>query len=228
MTERRSRWTIGVTGASGMKYALRLIEVLSGQGIESHVVFSEAALRVLAEEEGKKLSSAKFKSENLFGRELPHITFYSHRDIGAAIASGSFVTEGMVICPCSMGTLGAVASGLSQNLVQRAADVTLKEGRKLIIVPRETPLSAIHLENMLKLSKLGVKICPAMPGFYHKPKSIEDLVDMQVMKILDQMGVNSDLVRRWGQSEVVRVAPSNVRKLPTRLTRRVIELNREI
>ena len=126
---------------------------------------------------------------------------YNVKDIGARIASGSALFSGMVVVPCSMGTLGAISSGLCQNLIHRAADVTLKEGRKLILVPRETPLSAIHLENMLKLSRIGAVILPAMPGFYHQPVAISDLVDMLVMKILDQMGLSSNLVTRWKEHE---------------------------
>jgi len=194
-------WIIGVSGASGMPYAVRLIDVLEAQGIKLHIVFTEAALRVLAEEQGVALSPSKLNgvvpSEALLGRASEHLTFYAVKDIGASIASGSFPVTGMVVCPCSMDTLAAIACGVSMNLVQRAADVTLKERRPLILVPRETPLSAIHLENMLKLARLGVSIVPAMPGFYHQPKTIADLVDMQVMKITDQMGLNLSLVKRW-------------------------------
>ncbi len=195
------RWIVGVTGASGIRYATRLLDVLDSLGIEQHVVFSDAALRVLKDEEGVSLSHARLSGKTLFGRAATTITFHNPRDIGASIASGSFEVRGMVICPCSMGTLASIAHGLSQNLIHRAADVTVKEGRRLVIVPRETPLSPIHLENMLKLSRLGVSVTPAMPGFYHRPKSLEDIIDMQVMKVLDQMGVRSNLVSRWGEQE---------------------------
>lgn len=201
------RWIVALTGASGITYGLRLVQELSKRIDELHVIFSEAALRVLAEEEGIKLSYSALSCEALIGEPLGNVQFHNPRDIGASVASGSMIFEGMAIVPCSMATLGAIACGAPQNLVHRAADVCLKEGRKLIIVPRETPLSAIHLENMLKLSRLGVTVLPAMPGFYHQPASVRDLVDMLVMKILDQMGVQNELVRRWnGESAAVPVA----------------------
>lgn len=184
-----------------MRYALRLLDVLESHNVFLHVVMSEAALRVLAEEEDKKLSSTHPSLEQLIGRASERVTFYPPKDIGAAIASGSFPVSGMVVCPCSMDTVAAIANGISMNLLQRAADVTLKERRPLILVPRETPLSAIHLENMLKLARLGVAIVPAMPGFYHKPHSIEQLIDMQVMKIADQMGITISIAKRWRVSE---------------------------
>lgn len=199
MQQSSGKWIIGVTGASGMAYALRLIQQVSAVVTELHVVFSEAALRVLKEEEGIALSFNKLSGEALFGERRDNIVFHNNKDIGALIASGSVLFDGMVICPCSMGTLGAVANGLCQNLIHRAADVTMKEGRKLIIVPRETPLSAIHLENMLKLSRVGVTILPAMPGFYHQPSSITELVDMLVLKIMDQMRITTNLIARWGE-----------------------------
>jgi 4-hydroxy-3-polyprenylbenzoate decarboxylase len=188
---------IGISGASGMRYARRLIDVLEAAGLELHLVISEAGLRVMAEEEGLKTSASQLSADALIGRESSRVKFYPSKDIGAAIASGSFKVAGMVICPCSMDTLASIATGVSMNLLQRAADVTIKERRPLILVPRETPLSAIHLENMLKLARLGVAIVPAMPGFYHSPKNIEELVDMQVMKITDQMGLALSLVKRW-------------------------------
>ena len=196
------RWVIGVSGASGTVYARQLMKVLLENDPEVHleVVFSEAALRVMREEENIKTSINNVNLKEIVGFETDKITFHNNRDIGASIASGSIKTEGMVIAPCSMGTLGSVANGMAHNLMHRAADVTLKEGRKLIIVPRETPLSAIHLENMLKLSKIGVSIVPAMPGFYHQPESISDLVDMMVMKITDMMGYDFQSDNRWKSS----------------------------
>lgn len=193
----QGRWVVGVTGASGMRYALRLLQVLSSSVAEVHVVFSDSALRVLSEEEGRKLSFSTLSGESLFGEHRENLFFHNSRDIGCSIASGSSLVNGMVIVPCSMSTLGCIAAGAPQNLVHRAADVVIKEGRKLILVPRETPLSAIHLENLLKLSRCGVAIVPAMPGFYAQPKTIEDLVDMMVMKILDCMGIPNSLVARW-------------------------------
>ena len=191
------KWIVGISGASGMRYALRLIDVLESNNIGLHIVMSDAALRVLAEEEGIKLSPSALSAATLIGRESEKITFHSSKDIGAPIASGSFPVKGMVVCPCSMDTVGAIANGISLNLLQRAADVTIKERRPLVLVPRETPLSAIHLENMLKLARLNVAIVPAMPGFYHRPTSIEELIDMQIMKVTDQMGLKIDLAKRW-------------------------------
>jgi 4-hydroxy-3-polyprenylbenzoate decarboxylase len=194
-------WVVGITGASGMPYALRLLDLLEQVCREVHVVFSDSAFRVLHEEQGVKLKPARLSAEALIGRPSDRLVFYDHSNIGAAIASGSFLTEGMVVIPCSMSTLGAIARGTGTNLVHRAADVTLKEGRRLIIVPRETPLSPVHLENMLLLSRMQVGIVPAMPGFYQKPKTLQELIDMMVMKVLDQMGIHRNLVPRWGESE---------------------------
>lgn len=191
------RWIIGVTGASGVRYALRLLEVLPQLVEEVHVVFSDAALRVLNDEEGVAISAATLGYEKLFNAAAPNVTFYNSRDIGARIASGSMLATGMVVIPCSMATLGALAHGIPSHLVHRAADVTMKEGRKLILVPRETPLSQIHLQNLLTLSRCGVTIVPAMPGFYTRPSSVEELVDQFVMKVLDSMGVEHSLGQRW-------------------------------
>jgi len=194
------RWIIGITGASGMRFVLRMLEVLSQDNFELHVVISDAGIRVLDEEEGIRVGS---DFSNLLSEKKENIIFHKSKDIGASIASGTFKNEGMVICPCSMSTVGAIANGLSMNLVHRAAEVTLKEKRSLVIVPRETPLSLIHLKNLTVLSEAGVSIVPAMPGFYHKPKTIEELVDMMVMKILDVMKINSDLVSRWKENRNV-------------------------
>ena len=193
-------WIIGVTGASGIRYAIRLLQVLPGLVKELHVVFSESALRVLNDEEGIAVSQSNLSYERLCGAQAPNVSIYNPKDIGARIASGSCITEGMVVVPCSMSTLGALAHGVPTHLVHRAADVVLKEGRKLIVVPRETPLSPIHLENMFTLSRYGVRILPAMPAFYTRPQTIEDLVDHMVMKILDTMGVPNALVPRWKEA----------------------------
>lgn len=190
-------WVVGVTGASGVRYATRLLEVLPRLVKEVHVVFSDAALRVLNDEEGIAINPASLTMDRLTGSPAENVTFYNPRDIGARIASGSMLTSGMVVIPCSMATLGAIAHGIPTHLVHRAADVHMKEGRTLILVPRETPLSPIHLENLLKLSRYGVKIVPAMPGFYHKPESVQDMVDQFVMKVLDSMGVPNTLGTRW-------------------------------
>lgn len=190
-------WVVGVTGASGVRYATRLLEVLPPLVKEVHVVFSDAALRVLHDEEDVSINPSNLTLERLTGKTASNVIFYNPRDIGARIASGSMLTTGMVVIPCSMATLGAIAHGIPSHLVHRAADVHMKEGRRLVLVPRETPLSPIHLENLLKLSTYGVRIVPAMPGFYHKPKSVDDMVDQFVMKVLDSMGVPNSLGSRW-------------------------------
>jgi len=192
-------WIIAITGASGTVYARRLIQALLENipTIELEVVVSEAALRVMREEENIKTSLHSIKIEDLIGYESARVTMHNNRDIGASIASGSYRVSGMVIVPCSMATLGAVANGMAQNLIHRAADVCIKEKRRLVMVPRETPLSLIHLENLSKLARVGVDIVPAMPGFYQQPKSISDLVDQFVMRIIDQMGFDVPLQERW-------------------------------
>ena len=196
---KKESWIVGVTGASGVLYALRLLSVLPPLVEHLHVILSDSALRVLNEEEGIAVSGASLTLEKLTGSSPSNVTLYNPRDIGARVASGSMLCKGMVIIPCSMATVGAIAHGVHSHLVHRAADVTLKEGRKLIIVPRETPLSTIHLENMLTLSKAGVRVLPAMPGFYHRPTSVQDIVDMLVMKVLDSMELPNSLVTRWGE-----------------------------
>ncbi|MCB0358452.1 MAG: UbiX family flavin prenyltransferase [Bdellovibrionales bacterium] len=196
------RWIVGVSGASGTVYARRLIESLlqHDERISLDIVFSEAALRVMREEEGIAASVSTLRDSLIDDALQSRATFHNNRDIGASIASGSSPVAGMVIVPCSMGTIAAVAAGLCDSLIRRAADVTLKEGRTLIVVPRETPLSPIQLENMLKLSRSGVSVLPAMPGFYHQPRTISDLVDMMVEKIADRMGYQLGLVERWKSS----------------------------
>jgi 4-hydroxy-3-polyprenylbenzoate decarboxylase len=204
------RWIIGITGASGTVYARRLLQALVEHvpGVRLDVVVSQAALRVMHDEAGLATSIRRLTPELLVGfptdaievysdEREPSVTVHNNRNIGASIASGSYPTDGMVIVPCSMKTLAAVACGYGENLIARAADVVIKERRNLILVPRETPFSAIHLENMLRLSRLGVSIVPAMPGFYNAPKTIDDLVDMMVMRILDQMGLRIDIAPRW-------------------------------
>ncbi|QHT60535.1 UbiX family flavin prenyltransferase [Paenibacillus lycopersici] len=199
-TSAPKRWVVGITGASGSVYGIRLIQCLLGSGSDVHLVVTEAGWRVLKEELGWETAkrqaalSAHFAAPMAEGR----LTLHPNADIGASIASGSFRVEGMIIAPCSMGTLASIAHGISDDLMTRAADVMLKEGRKLLIVPRETPLHAIHLENMLTLAKLGVKIIPAMPAFYYGPQSMDDMVDFMVGKVLDQLPLEHDLYRRWG------------------------------
>ena len=196
------RWIVGLTGASGMRYGLRLLQVLAPKVSELHVILSDAARRVLAEEEGLRVGSSGEKLLTHLDIAASSVHFHNVDDIGASIASGSFRVDGMVVVPCSMGTLAAISHGLSSNLIQRAAEVMLKERRPLILVPRETPLSEIALRNMLRLSEAGAVLLPAMPGFYHRPATIDDLVNMLVMKIVDQMGLQIDLVERWKESSV--------------------------
>jgi len=188
---------IAITGASSVIYAKRLLEVLSQEDIFIHLTISEAGAVIIKNELDIEINLQDFQIESLIGFSTNNIIYHHFSDISAAISSGSYKTEGMVIVPCSMNTLGAIAAGISNNLIHRAADVCIKENRKLILVPRETPLSSIHLENMLKLSKLGVCILPAMPGFYHKPHTIDEQVDFIVCKILDQLGIENNLIRRW-------------------------------
>lgn len=196
----RGGWIVGITGASGAVYGVRLVETLLAKGIPVHLVITDAGWRVLHEELDWDASRRLDTLEDKFGRFPAPFRYYPIADIGAAIASGSYRTSGMAIVPCSMGTLSGIAHGASGNLLERAADVMLKEGRKLIVVPRETPLHAIHLENMLKLARLGVRILPAMPAFYNRPQSMDDLVDFLVGKVLDSMEIDNDLFRRWGDA----------------------------
>jgi 4-hydroxy-3-polyprenylbenzoate decarboxylase len=176
-----------MTGATGGIFGVRLLEVLHGSGIETHLVLSKWAVRTLLHETEYSLDRV---------RQLASTT-YRPDDLGAAISSGSFLTKGMVVCPCSARTLAAIAHGSGDHLVHRAADVVLKERRKLVLVVREAPLNDIHLENMLKLSRMGVVILPPVPAFYNHPKSIDDIVNHIVMRILDQFDIHFDLLRRW-------------------------------
>ena len=192
------RIIVGLTGASGTVYGTRLVEVLADQtNFEVHLTISPAGARSLLEEVGIDIDVDNFELSDLIGRDADNVIYHSPNDIGASIASGSFRAEGMVIIPCSMGTVASVAMGLSRNLLQRSADVCMKERRKLVLVVRETPFSTIHLENMLKLSKNGVTILPAMPAFYHFPDTIEDQINFVVSKTLDQFGIEAGLIRRW-------------------------------
>jgi len=181
---------VAITGASGVIYAKRLLEALRGSDVETHLVISRNAEKIIEHE----LGVTKKEIENL----ASHI--YDVDDWESPITSGSFRLDGMVIVPCSMKTLAGIAHGYSDNVILRAADVMLKEGRKLILVPRETPLNVVHLRNMLWLAKQGVHMVPAMPAFYHKPKSIEDLVNYIVGKVLDILGIEHTLYRRWKEN----------------------------
>ncbi|MGF7050038.1 4-hydroxy-3-polyprenylbenzoate decarboxylase [Paenibacillus sp. DS2015] len=194
---KKQRWIVGITGASGSIYGIRLIETLLSQNKDVHLVISNAGWRVLNEELGWKISDREAVLNENFGQYSGSFHYHPIADIGASIASGSFQVEGMIIVPCSMGTLSAIANGSSDNLMTRAADVMLKEGHPLVLVPRETPLHAIHLENMLKLSRLGVRMIPAMPAFYFKPQSLDDMINFVVGKVLDSLRMEHQLFKRW-------------------------------
>jgi flavin prenyltransferase len=188
---------LAVTGASGAPYAVRLIESLVRAERRVWLIVSGHGLRLLDTEMG--IASMAALRAHVGGEGWDRwITVYDDNDRGAAPASGSARTAGMVICPCSMGTLSAISLGSSRSLVERAGDVVLKERRRLIVVPRETPLSEIHLENMLRLTRAGALILPAAPGFYHRPRHIEDLVDFVVARVLDHLDVDHTLGKRWG------------------------------
>ncbi|MHB1035198.1 MAG: UbiX family flavin prenyltransferase [Pirellulales bacterium] len=221
---------LAITGASGVVYAVRLLEVLLAAGHNVHLSISLAAQAVLKQEldltvnldnfdpasllldEDRRASDSKLdllrnmagvssESSNVlsYGGAKPGQVFYHHyKDLTAPVASGSFLTGGMVICPCSIGTMSSIVHAMSSNLIHRAADVHLKERRRLIVVPRETPLSILHLENMKRLVEAGAIVLPAMPGFYHGVKSIADMVDFIVARICDQLRIEHKLIRRWG------------------------------
>lgn len=204
MEERQppERICVAMTGASGAAYGLRLVEVLLTAGVQVYLLISDAARVVCQEEMGLNLPPSPEAVTGFlnahFGIEPGLLSVYAPHDWFSPVASGSNAPRAMVICPCSGGTLASIAHGLSDNLTERAADVMLKEGRKLIVVPRESPVSTIHLENMLSLSKMGVRILPASPGFYHRPQRIEDLVDFIVARVLDQLGIANQIGHRWG------------------------------
>jgi 4-hydroxy-3-polyprenylbenzoate decarboxylase len=190
------------TGASGLPYGVRLLECLLAAGCRVQLVYSQAAQVVARQEMDFDLPSRPAEAEALLLARFPGhpgtLKVYGREEWFAPMASGSGVPDAMVVCPCTMGALGAIANGLSDNLLERAADVVLKEGRTLVLVPRETPLSAIHLENMLRLARAGAVILPPNPGFYARPQSIGDLVDFIVARILDRIGVPQTLLARWG------------------------------
>ena len=190
---------VAVTGASGAPYAVRLLNALVERERRTSLIVSDHGLRLLDTEMGIG-SVAALRERIGSGRWDRVVTVYDDRDRGAAPASGSALSAGMVICPCSMGTMSAIAVGASRSLVERAADVVLKERRPLVLVPRETPYSAIHLENMLTLTRAGAVVLPASPGFYHRPRTIDDLVDFIVARLLDHLGVDNALVPRWGEN----------------------------
>lgn len=201
-------FAIGFCGGSGIAYGLRLVEVLLAAGHSVHLVATDAALRVLVHEAGAPIDLAAPDLESLFASPLrARLTVHRQVAVEAAPASGSAGIAATVLCPCSMGTLARVAHGFSSNLVERMADVAIKEKRPLILVPRETPLSVIHLRNMLLLAESGATILPAMPGFYHRPQTVQDVVDFVVGKVLDRLGVAHAIVRRWRTPEPPPASP---------------------
>lgn len=193
--------TLAITGASGAIFGLRLIEELLSADCRVSVLISKAGFLVLKEECGLDWSGDELSVNTVirshFTAEKEILTYYGENNFYSPLASGSSAPDAMIIAPCSMGSLARIAAGLSGNLLERAADVVLKEGKSLCLLPRETPLSAIHLENMLKLSRLGVRIIPPMPGFYGHPQTIDDVVNFIVGKVLDQLGIEKGLFRRW-------------------------------
>lgn len=187
---------MGITGASGAPYALRLLQQLTAAHRPVSLIVSRYGMRLLETESGISSIDALRRAVGPDAWDSC-VELFANDDRGARPASGSALTSGMIVCPCSMGTLSAIAAGASRSLIERAADVTLKERRKLVLVPRETPLSAIHLGNMLRLTRAGAVVMPASPGFYNRPERISDLVDFVVARILDQLQVEQHLVKRW-------------------------------
>ena len=195
--------TLAFTGASGMPFGLRVLECLVAARCHVYLLYSSAAQIVAKQECALTIPAQPREAARMFAErcnaEEGQIEVFAREDWNAPIASGSSAADAMAICPCTVGTLGAIAAGLADNLIHRAADVMLKERRKLVIVPRETPLSTIHLANMLTLAQAGAVILPPAPGFYNDPKSVGDLVDFVVARVLDQLGVDHELQPRWGQ-----------------------------
>ena len=190
---------LGITGASGAPYARRLLQALSAAGAEVGLCISEAGVQVAATELYGDISLSRDEVTALLTEGLDGVTVVGLRDYTTPYASGSARVDGYVVCPCSMSTAASIAAGAMANLVHRAASVALKEERKLILVPRETPLSTIHLENLLRLRRAGATVVFAAPGFYHAPQTIDDLVNFVVARCLDQLGIDQTLVSRWGQ-----------------------------
>lgn len=194
---------VGITGASGAPYAVRLLEVLLEADREVHLAISPSGQAVIATELGRTIDLDRFDVAALLGRAAPaagRLVYHHHKNLMAPIASGSFLTAAMVICPCSGSTLSAVAHSMGENLIHRAAEVHLKERRKLVVVPRETPLSLPQLKNMQAIHEAGAVVLPAAPGFYHGATTVAELVDFVVARICDQLGVGNSLIRRWGEA----------------------------
>jgi 4-hydroxy-3-polyprenylbenzoate decarboxylase len=196
------RIALALTGASGMPYGIRLLECLLAAGVRVELLYSQAAQIVARQEMNLELPSRPAEVQAMFverfGVAEGQLAVYGREEWFAPVASGSNPPDAMVVCPCTMGTLASIAAGLSANLIERAADVCLKERRTLVLVPRETPFSTLHLENMLKLARMGVVILPPSPGFYTHPQSVGDIVDFVVARVLDQIGVPQTLIEKWG------------------------------
>jgi 4-hydroxy-3-polyprenylbenzoate decarboxylase len=197
---------LAFTGASGAPYGVRLLEVLLRAGRVIHLTLSPAAVEVIEQEMGAKVDLERFELGALLGAPASlarkgQVQYHHFRNFRAGIASGSFLTAGMAICPCSMGTVAAIAHGSSQNLIHRAADVHLKERRRLVLVPRETPLHLVQLRNLAACAEAGAVVLPAMPAFYTQPQSLQDAIDFVVGRVCDQLGVEHRLLRRWGSAE---------------------------
>jgi 4-hydroxy-3-polyprenylbenzoate decarboxylase len=207
MSEHHQHWprtiTVALTGASGSQYGLRLVECLLDAGIRVYLLISQAGQVVLKMEADLEVPARPAEAEAFFldhfGAQPGQLRVFGRQQWTAPVASGSNPPDAMVICPCTTGTLASIAAGVSTSLIDRAADVTMKESRKLILVIRETPFTAIHLENMLRLARAGAVIMPANPGFYFKPTRVDEVVDFMVARILDHLGVSNDLVPRWGE-----------------------------
>lgn len=199
LTTDKKTIAVGITGASGGIYGVRLTQHLLSLGHRVHLMITEAGWQVFLEELEWDTSDREAIIEREFSSYGGNLNYHTLRDFKAPIASGSYQSDGMIIIPCSMGTLSGIAHGASGNLLERAADVMLKEGKPLVLVPRETPLNQIHLKNMLQVTQAGGKILPAMPGYYHKPKTMDDLINFLVGKALDSLGVEHSLFKRWGE-----------------------------
>jgi 4-hydroxy-3-polyprenylbenzoate decarboxylase len=191
---------VAITGASGSPYGVRLLQVLLAAGRTVHLTISPAATEVMRAELDREVRLDPFDASSLLGAcDTSRLRYHHHKDFRAGIASGSFLTAGMAVCPCSMGTVAAIAHGTSTNLIHRAADVHLKERRKLVLVPRETPLGVVQLKNLLACAEAGAIVLPAMPAFYTKPASVGDMVDFIVGRVCDQLGVEHRLLKRWSE-----------------------------
>lgn len=194
-------YAVAISGASGAIYGIRLLDYLSKEGFKVYLTISSDGISIIKDEVGIDLTGGESRVNEVIKKRFGEgVRYFDETNLNAPISSGSAYLDGMVVIPCSMKALSAIAHGFSSNLIERAADVTMKENRKLIIVPRETPLSAVHLRNMLTLAEMGVRIIPAMPAFYHNPKSIDHMVDFIIGRVLDSLGIQNNLFARWGVS----------------------------